>query len=176
MSCFFPLDGSEEKLQFQQGHKHGEAEDHFKVRIQRDHSEFNIFCKKKLSTSFLQDGSREVRIYVNGTLNGPAEFFGANGDRLEFSYQDGKKFGGMTYFFTDGCIERSFFDEQGLQSGPTQFTWPSGAKREGHKVGLELVMRFACFQIVYSTIIHTHLSFPNKGQRKMGRTSILPIC
>ena len=71
---------------------------------------------------------------MNGTLNGPAEFFGANGDRLEFSYQDGKKFGGMTYFFTDGCIERSFFDEQGLQSGPTQFTWPSGAKREGHKV------------------------------------------
>ena len=113
---------------------------------------------------------------MNGTLNGPAEFFGANGDRLEFSYQDGKKFGGMTYFFTDGCIERSFFDEQGLQSGPTQFTWPSGAKREGHKVGLELVMRFACFQIVYSTIIHTHLSFPNEGQRKMGRTSILPIC
>ena len=85
---------------------------------------------------------------MNGTLNGPAEFFGANGDRLEFSYQDGKKFGGMTYFFTDGCIERSFFDEQGLQSGPTQFTWPSGAKREGHKVGLELVMRFACLQSV----------------------------
>ena len=71
---------------------------------------------------------------MNGALNGPAEFFGANGDRLEFSYQDGKRFGGMTYFFTDGCIERSFFDEEGLQSGPTQFTWPSGAKREGHKV------------------------------------------
>ena len=42
----------------------------------------------------------------------------------------------MTYTFSDGCVERSFFNESGIQSGPTQFTWPNGAKREGHKVYL----------------------------------------
>ena len=50
-------------------------------------------------------------------------------------YKDGGKFGAMTYFFRDGSIERSFFDENGLQNGPTQLTWANGAKREGMKKG-----------------------------------------
>ena len=62
-------------------------------------------------------GSREERIYTNGILQGPAVLYGANGDKLEFSYRDGGKFGAMSYFFRDGSVERSFFDENGLQNG-----------------------------------------------------------
>lgn len=80
------------------------------------------------------DGSKEERSYVDGRLEGQAILHGVNGDRLEFTYANGQRFGAMTYFFANGSIERSFYDDRGEQSGPTQFTWPNGAKREGHKV------------------------------------------
>ena len=82
-------DGSYENLEYVNGARQGAAEE------------------------VTADGSKEQRIYVNGILQGPAVLHGANGDRLEFSYKDGGKFGAMTYFFRDGSIERSFFDEKG---------------------------------------------------------------
>ena len=103
-------DGGYENLQFVNGARQGSAEE------------------------VTSDGSREERVYINGVLQGPAVLHGANGDKLEFSYKDGGKFGAMTYFFRDGSIERSFFDEKGYQNGPTQLTWANGAKREGHKI------------------------------------------
>lgn len=40
----------------------------------------------------------------------------------------------MAYYFHDGSVEMSFYDENGVQNGPTTFSWSNGAKREGHKV------------------------------------------
>ncbi len=95
------------------------------------------FChgiKEGLSEETLADGSKEDRCYTKGVLEGQAILYGCNGDKLEFSYRNGKKFGAMTYTFHDNSVERSFYDENGIQNGPTQLVWSNGAKREGHKV------------------------------------------
>ena len=81
------------------------------------------------------DGAFEEFVYNDqGLRDGPATQQLHNGDRLEFSYHNGKKMGAMTYHFQDGSVERSFYDENGVQSGPTQLIWANGARREGHKV------------------------------------------
>ena len=76
-------------------------------------------------------------------FEGPAVLYGSNNDKLDFSYKNGKKIGAMTYSFHDGCVERGFFDDFGLLNGPTQFTWPNGAKREGHKVNITLSLNLS---------------------------------
>jgi hypothetical protein len=40
---------------------------------------------------------------VNGELEGEATVFGANGDKLVFSYKHGKRFGLATYFWYIFC-------------------------------------------------------------------------
>ena len=96
-------------------------------------------------------------MYTNGILQGPAVLYGANGDKLEFSYRDGGKFGAMAYFFRDGSVERSFFDENGLQNGPTQLTWANGAKREGHKANGQW----------HGQLYYEYAEGPRKGKRDL---------
>ena len=121
------------RLRYENGEINGEAT---LSRRQGSQEVFNFVngVKEGPSEECQSDGSREERAYVEGALQGLAVLYGANGDRLEFSYRDGRRFGAMTYFFADGSVERSFYDENGDQSGPTQFTWANDARREGHKV------------------------------------------
>ena len=99
------------------------------------HIFFSLMEKDRAAINFSRQNIR-VENTIKLIIIGPAILHGSNEDKLEFSYENGKKFGAMTYTFSDGCVERSFFDESGIQSGPTQFTWPNGAKREGHKVSV----------------------------------------
>ena len=45
------------------------------------------------------NGEREERTYVNGELEGESTVYGVNGDRLVFSYKNGRRCGLATYYW-----------------------------------------------------------------------------
>ena len=54
------------------------------------------------------------------------------------NYRQGKRYGPAKYFWADGSVEVSIYDQDGVQNGPAKLTWPNGAVREGNKVSTRL--------------------------------------
>lgn len=123
-----------DKLEF--SYENGEADGPAVLTSQTAKEEFTFVAGRKQGLSILHcaSGEREERNYVNGILEGEATVYGTNGDKLEFTYKNGKRFGIATYYWADGTVEKSFYNENGVHSGPAKLIWPNGATREGLKV------------------------------------------
>jgi len=105
----------------------------------------------------IDSGDREERTYVDGQLEGDATVIGTNGDRLEFKYKESKRRGAAVYFWSDGSIETSIFNNDGIETGPARLTWPNGAVREGCKLN----------GLWHGDVFYTYAEGPRKGKKDL---------